>query len=103
MSTRIDQFLFLNIVKQCYEADKAEKEWFRIYKTQSENDKNLYKFFYSKIVEIVDKNEILDQWYSVVENKEEYERWERLYRDKIRLDRMFIDVESFLMMFSHHR
>lgn len=111
MAKRIDQFLFKNIIKQSYEAYKAEQDWFSIYKEQSENEKKLYKFFYSKTLETMDENnnedenntKILDYWHSVIENKEDYERWERLYKEKIRRDRMFADVESFLMMFSHHR
>ena len=112
MFRRIDQYLFTNIVRQSYESYKAEQEWIAKYKEQSENDKKFYQFFYSKTRSTILNDEendnerntkILDYWHSVIENKEEYERWENLYKDKIRLDRMFIDVESFLMMFSHHR
>lgn len=110
MSRRIDQFLFMNIVRQSYEAHKAEREWFSKYIEQSEKDRKFYKFFSSKTrLTLEDKEDkekegdILEYWYNVIDNEEEYNRWESLYKDKIRLDRMFIDVDSFLMMFSHHR
>jgi hypothetical protein len=107
MNRYIDQFLFTNIVRQSYEVHKAEQECFSKYIEQSENERNFYKFFSSKTRLTIDEDnkdtKILDYWYNVIDNKEEYNRWERLYKDKIRLDRMFIDVESFLMMFSHHR
>jgi uncharacterized membrane-anchored protein len=101
---RIDQYLFSNIVRMSYEADKAHKEWIREYSNRSEREKRAYTSFSSKTrrITIFNKDEnkelkIFDLWCDIKE-----EERERLINETRIIDELFIDVETFLRMFQHN-
>lgn len=102
--TRIDQYLFKNIVRMSYEADKAYKNWLKEYTTLSEKEKRAYTSFSSKTRKIVFFNEsenkelkIFDLWCDMSE--EERDKW--INETRI-IDELFIDVQTFLSMFQHN-
>jgi hypothetical protein len=101
---RIDQYLFTNIIKMSYEADKAQKEWIREYSNRSEKEKSGYTYFSSKkrrlvIFNDIDNKElkIFNLWCDMKD--EEKEKW---INDAHIIDKLFSDVETFLRMFQHN-
>lgn len=103
---RIDQHLFINIIKQCYETDKAWKDWLKEYTLRSERERRAYNSFSSKLRKFSNKDThkdsnielyIFTKWCEMTE--EEREKW----IDETRLiDELFIDVNTFLRMFQHN-
>ena len=75
MSQRIDQFLFLNIVRQSYEADRAWRQWITQYRAQSEIEKATYKkFYYSNSPK--DPEYVFNKWYELYGNN--WEKWQAI-------------------------
>ena len=102
--TRIDQYLFKNIIRMSYEADKAHKEWIREYSNRSEKEKRGYSSFSSKTRRLImfsdnDNKElkIFDLWCDMKD--EEKEKW---IDEAHTIDQLFSDVETFLRMFQHN-
>jgi hypothetical protein len=101
---RIDQYLFSNIVRMSYEADKAWKNWLKDYKNKSEKERHSYISFSSKTRKLLVFNEmdnkelkIFDLWCDM--SNEEKEKW---INESHTIDELFSDVESFLRMFQHN-
>jgi hypothetical protein len=101
---RIDQYLFTNIIRMSYEADKAWKDWIKNYSNRSEKEKMGYISFSSKTRRLVLFNEsdnkelkIFDLWSDMKD--EEREKW---IDEAHTIDQLFSDVETFLRMFQHN-
>ena len=101
---RIDQYLFSNIVRMSYEADKAWKNWLKEYKNRSEKERSSYISFSSKTRKLLIFNEcdnkelkIFDLWNDM--SNEEKEKW---INESHTINELFSDVETFLRMFQHN-
>jgi len=98
---RIDQYLFSNIVKMSYEADKASKMWLKEYSMRSEKERRGYTYFSSKTRVLInddDELNIFNLWYKLSDkNREDWINKANLIED------LFRDVETFLRMFQHNR
>ena len=106
---RIDQYLFSNIVKMSYQADKAHKMWLKEYAIRSEKERRGYTYFFSKTKRLqrlnygnddVEDNielKIFNLWCGM--NEEEQEKW--INKADI-INNLFMDVETFLRMFQHN-
>lgn len=105
MSKRIDQYLFIDIIKQCYETDKAWKDWLKEYSLRSEREKCSYTLFSSKTRRFIDHNKdikdielsIFNKWCDMAD--EEREKW---INETSLIHDFFIDVDTFLKMFQHN-
>jgi len=104
--TRIDQYLFLNIVRQSYEAQKAWNIYIDKYKNQSEKERSAYERFSRNTKrDIISENDSFDE-----KNKKVLELWcdmsdeeqIKYINETRRLDSLFSDVDTFLRMFQHN-
>jgi len=105
MSKRIDQFLFKNIVRQAYEAEKAWREWLNEYSNESQNQKEAYNFFSTRTRRTLKESNIenlelhiFNIWDNLTEN--EQKNWEQQH---FRQQLKFRDVSQFLEMINHYR
>lgn len=104
MTKRIDQFLFKNIVRQAYEAQKAWNDWLSEYSNQSQSQKEVYQFFSGRTRRKLESDlenlelHIFNIWDNLTE--EEQKKWEEQY---LRQQLKFRDVAQFLEMFNHYR
>ncbi len=98
--TRIDQYLFIDIVRQTYEADKAWKKWIIEYCRESDREKFAYERF-SKRVKTENNDigsmEVLELWCNM-----SLEEQKNFINESSRLDILFRDVDTFLRMFEHN-
>lgn len=111
MAKRIDQFLFKNIVKQCYETEKAWNKWLHEYSNKSKIEREVYNLFSYKTRRSLDILDISNIDYNIkedVENmfifniwidlsEEEQKKWEDEY---FRRQLKFREVSDFIRMFS---
>jgi|Laugresu1bdmlbsd_1035121.scaffolds.fasta_scaffold11266_3 hypothetical protein len=108
MSKRIDQFLFKNIVRQCYEIDKAWKEWLYEYSNKSKIERESYILFSSKtrislsldisdsdLKEDIENMFIFNIWSDM--SDDEQKKWED---EHFRRQLKFREVSDFIRMFS---
>lgn len=102
--TRIEQYLFLNIVRQSYEAQKAWNSYIDQYKSQSEKERSAYERFSINTKRDMSEtfandsfdeknNKVLELWCDM--SDEEQNKY-------INQTVIFKDVESFLRMFEHN-
>ena len=107
MTRRIDQFLFINIVRQSYEAEKAWNIYIDQYKSQSEKERRAYERFsmntkrdMTDMTDMDEKdiiNKVLELWYDMSEEEQT-----KYINETKRLDHLFYNVETFLRMFQHN-
>jgi len=105
--TRIDQFLFLNIVRQSYEAHYAWTDWLEKYRNESETERYAYETFSSRIKSLIGKGttdeekifinmKVLDLWLEMSEQeKDRLIRESNVYKDR------FKNVQYMMEMYSH--
>lgn len=105
--TRIDQFLFVDIVRQSYEAHYVWTDWLKNYRNQSETERYAYETFSSRIKSLIGKGTtdeekifinliVLDLWLDLSEQEKE-----RLIRESaIHIDK-FKNVQYMMEMYSH--
>jgi hypothetical protein len=91
---RIDQYLFLDIVRQSYEAEKAWNIYITKYIKQSEKERNAYKKFSQNIKE---KDKVFDMW-----NNMSDEQQNKYINETEKLFYLFSDVSTFLSIFQHN-
>jgi len=110
MVTRIDQYLFVDIIKQSYEADKAWNIYIEQYSRDSEKQRTAYERFSRNTKRHIYMNEdktkidgdkinkmVFDLWCDMSEDKQK-----KFIDDTKRLEYLFENVQSFLIMFQHN-
>lgn len=98
--TRIDQYLFVDIVRQTYEADKVWKEWIKEYCKQSDKERYAYETFSKRTKrenEGIGSMEVLELWCNM-----SIEEQKKFINESSRLNELFRDVSTFLSMFQHN-
>ena len=115
MNLRCDQFLFLDIVKQSYEAERAWKKWIKEYCILSEKERNAYILFSINTKHSINTKQrllydneryksgrlsdiVFEIWCGLDDN--EWNKW--LNETENELKSPFRDVKTFLNTFSHH-
>lgn len=106
MSLRCEQKLFIDIVRQSYEAFYAWRKWIKEYCVLTEKERNAYILFSGKIREGLDSkissssisNIVFERWCGLDDN--EWNKW--INESENLLKSPFRDVDTFLNTFSHH-
>lgn len=114
MNLRCDHFLFIDIVRQSYEAERAWKKWIKEYRVLSEKERNAYILFSINTRQrLLDDNEtddnetimpptrlseiVFEIWCDLDNNE-----WDKWLNETEKFKYPFRDVETFLNTFSHH-
>ena len=93
---RIDQFLFVDIIRQSYEAQSAWVNWLEKYRVDSQAERDAYETFSKKMRNNIEPTQIIDLWYKLSDK----ERDDLIREEKVDRDR-FKNVQHMMEMYSH--
>lgn len=100
---RIDQYLFVNIIRQSYEAEKAWRDFIDEYSNRSIIERNAYNMFSKeKRKNLSEISEIFNMWYNMpIEEKEKW--FNKSYTIKeMEKNINFGTVQDFLSTYEHN-
>lgn len=91
----MDQFLFVDIVRQSYEAQSAWLNWLEKYRMESQAERDAYETFSRKMGNKT-QIDLIDLWYKLSDK----ERDDLIREEKVDRDR-FKNVQYMMEMYSH--
>ena len=102
MNKRIEQHLFVNIIRQSYEAEKVWRDFIKEYSNRSIIERNAYNMFSKEKRKNLCISEIFNTWYNMpIEEKEKW--FNKAYTvQEIEKNVNFGTVQDFLSIYEHN-